>query len=68
LIDITIPSQEPKLGIQKKYDKLVRQWGRELANEIMTKRASRMPTRKGKKHGGGGSPILPGSFESGKRR
>ncbi|KAB2877334.1 hypothetical protein F9K33_16535 [bacterium] len=67
MIDITIPSQEPKLGIQKKYDKLVRQWGRELANEIMAKRASRMPIRKGKKHGGG-SPILPGSFESGKRR
>lgn len=56
------------MGVQKMYDKLVKQWGRELANEIMAKRAARGPNKKGKKASGAGSPLLPGAFEAGKRR
>lgn len=56
------------MGVQKMYDKLVKRWGRELANEIMAKRATRGPNKNGKKTSGRGSPVLPGSFEAGKRR
>jgi hypothetical protein len=51
---------------QKKYERLVERWGRELANEIMAKRLSTPRKKKlGQKKW---SPVLPGSFESGKRR
>lgn len=58
------------MGVQRIYDRLVKQWGRELANEIMLKRASRIPLKKkGKKAvARTWSPVLPGSFENGKRR
>jgi len=56
------------MGVQKKYDALVKEWGRELANEIMAKRASKRPAKKGKSKGQHWSPVLPGSFESGKHR
>lgn len=57
------------MSVQKIYEKLIRLWGRELANEIMAKRASQIPFRKGgKRSARKGSPVLPGSFESGKRR
>jgi hypothetical protein len=56
------------MGIQKKYDALVKKWGRELANEIMAKRASTRPAKKGKGKARHWSPVLPGSFGSGKHR
>ena len=62
---------ESGMGAQKTYEKLIRLWGRELANEIMAKKASQKPfTKRGKKSKNARkwSPVLPGSFESGKRR
>lgn len=57
------------MSVQKIYEKLIRRWGRELANEIMAKRASQLPFRKGEKRSvRKGSPVLPGSFETSKRR
>ena len=56
------------MGIQKKYENLVKAWGRELANEIMAKRASKRPVKKGKNKGLRWSPVISGSFESGKKR
>ena len=51
------------------YEKLVQKWGRELANEIMAKRASKTGLKKGTKSGKRKwSPVLPGSFENGKKR
>lgn len=62
---------EGEMGVQRIYDRLVKQWGRELANEIMLKRSSRIPfAKRGKKTGASRrwSPVVPGSFENGKRR
>lgn len=54
------------MSVQKMYERLVEKWGRDLANEIMAKRLSK-PRKK--QHGQKKwSPVLPGSFESGKRR
>lgn len=51
------------------YDRLVKLWGRELANEIMANRASRIPFRKKGKKGAARQwpPVLPRSFENAKR-
>ena len=38
--------REDTVGVAKIYDKLVKRWGRELANEIMAKRASKLPKKK----------------------
>lgn len=55
------------MSTKGEYNNLVRKWGRELANEIMLARARRTPLKKGGRTRGG-SPVLPGSFEAGKRR
>ncbi len=56
------------MGVAKMYDKLIKKWGRQLANEIMLKRASRLPQTKKRSTGNSWSPVLPGSYETGKRR
>lgn len=58
------------MGEKQVYAKLVKQWGRELANEIMRKRLSTPRDKKGNpiQQSKRGSPFLPGSFENGKRR
>jgi len=59
---------ENTMGVAKMYDKLIKKWGRQLANEIMLKRASRLPQTKKRSTGNSWSPVLPGSYETGKRR
>lgn len=58
------------MGEKQVYNRLVEQWGRELANEITRKRLSVPRDKKGKvlTKGTRGSPVLTGSFENGKRR
>lgn len=56
------------MSVQKQYDRLVKKWGRELANEIMRKRAAAIPFTKNRASKRRGSPVLPGSFENGKQR
>lgn len=63
-------------GVEKMYAKLVEQWGREIANEIMLKRArsggdydlSKPKKKKGPDLLGARWARVSGSFESGKRR
>ncbi len=54
------------MSVQTKYDKLVKRWGRELANEIMLKGAQSLPSKK-RSGARKGSPVLPGSFESSRK-
>ena len=58
------------MSVQKKYDRLVKQWGREIANEIWAKRGAAIPFQKKGRvvSQSRSSPLVPGSFGSGKRR
>lgn len=57
------------MSAKKKYERLVQKWGRDMTREIFFKRASTQAQKqvslqntKDRKF------LLPGSFESGKRR
>lgn len=62
------------MGVKKTYERLVKRWGRELANEIIAKRLAEPKKSTTQKASGKKKDMLdswgrlPGSFEAGKKR
>lgn len=69
------------MGVQRYYEKLVKRWGREIANEIFSKRSSTEPLQFSKKQSGAKKAKkvridaldahwarAAGSFENGRKR